>query len=158
MNQNHPSIDHLVDYTRGELSAREDANMHAHLAQCPQCTQAHDEELRLVELLKAHARAEERDLPLGLAEAIYARAKSDRTEPARWSWHHVGTLLRPMAAVAVAAVLVIAFLVSFIVPHGAQNNAIDAAAYMQNHAALASTMPFEDSAAVPATFAVDEKP
>ena len=157
MNQNHPSTDRIVDYTRRELSARDDAAMHAHLTQCPQCTQTHDEELALVELLKAHARAQEREMPLGLGQAILARAQSDRSEHKHWSWHSLGAALRPMTAIGVAALLVLAFVFSFTIPHGTRSNAIDANAYMQNHAALASTMPFGDGSA-PASFAADEAP
>ena len=44
MNQSHLSPDQLVDYTRGELSARDDAAVHAHLAECAECASAHDAE------------------------------------------------------------------------------------------------------------------
>jgi len=155
MNQSHPSLDRLVDYTRGELSPRDDAAIHAHLAQCADCTQAHDGELRLIEALKAHARAEEREFPIGLAEAIYARAADDRPEPAWWSRAGWAASLRPLAAVGVAAVLVLALIVSFTIPRGTATT-IDAGTYLQNHAALASTTPFQDSAVMPVSLTADE--
>lgn len=156
MNQAHPSLDRLVDYTRGELSPREDAAIHAHLAQCADCTQAHDRELRLIEALQAHARAEERELPLGLAEAIYARAAGDRADASPWALAGWAAWLRPLAVVG-AAILVLALIVSFTIPRSSAKPAtIDAGTYMQNHAALASTMPFQDSAAMPVTLTADE--
>lgn len=157
MNQTHPSLDRLVDYTRGELPSRDDAAVHEHLAACAQCARAHDRERHLIDTLKADARAREREMPLGLAHAILARAKDDRSDDRRWSWSGFAGMLAPAAAAAVAAALVVAFIASFVVPRGnANRNAVDASAYIANHAALASTTPFEDGAAVPATLTANE--
>jgi anti-sigma factor RsiW len=156
MNQQHPSTDQLVDYAHGELSAREDAAVHAHLAVCAGCAEAHDAEARLVELLRRHARAEERELPPGLATAIFARAASD-SAPSPWSWERLLAALRPAVAVPVAAAVALAIYISAAGWHGsAKSDAIDAAYYIENHAALASTMPFEEGAAIPTMLTSDE--
>lgn len=152
-------MERIVDYTRGELSARDDADVHSHLAQCPECAGAHDRERRLMELLKAHARAEDRELPLGFASAIRARAAADKGEPAWWAQHHVRAMLRPAAAIGIAALLVVAFVVSFTIPHGPANaNTIAPSAYLENHAALSSTVPLEDGTNAPIALTADEGP
>ncbi|MGA8534831.1 MAG: zf-HC2 domain-containing protein [Candidatus Tumulicola sp.] len=155
MNQPHPSIDELVDYARSELSARDDAAVHAHLAVCPACAEAHDAEARLVEVLRLHAKAEEREFPPGLAEAIYARAAAERTSAPWWSLRLPA--LQPAFALAVAAAVAFAVYLSAGGWHGAaKRGSVDAAAYVENHAALASTMPFEETAAIPTMLTSDE--
>lgn len=157
MNQSHLSFDRLVDYTRGELSDRDDAGVHAHLAECSECARMHDSERRLVDLLKSHARAEEREMPPGLATAILARAAGERDRPRRWSWHRLSASFGAFAAAGIAGVLVVALIVSFAIPRSAPKGAaVDAAAYLANHAALASTMPFEDGANAPVMMTADE--
>jgi anti-sigma factor RsiW len=156
MNQQHPSIDQLIDYAHGELSAREDAAVHAHLAACADCAEAHDAEARLVDLVRKHARAEERELPPGLTTAIYARAASDNVPSSRWSWERLTASLRPAVVLPVAAAAVLAIYISISGWHGsARSDAIDATYYIENHAALASTMPFEESAAIPTMLTSD---
>ncbi len=157
MNTSHLSLDRLVDYTRGELSERDDADIHAHLAECNDCARAHESERRLVDLLKAHARAEERELPPGLTTAIRARAADDRADRPRWSWHRLPASFGAFAAAGIAAVLAVAFILAFTIPRSAPSNGtVEASAYMANHAALASTMPFEDGTNAPVMLTSDE--
>ncbi len=157
MNQSHLSLDRLVDYTRGELSARDDADVHAHLAECADCAGAHDSERRLVDLLKSHARAEERELPPGLATAIRARAAGEPAGRRHWSWHRLSASFGAFAAAGIAAVLVVALVLSFTIPRSTpKNGAVDASTYMANHAALTSTMPFEDGTNAPVMLTADE--
>jgi anti-sigma factor RsiW len=157
MNQQHPSIDQLVDYAHRELSAREDAVVHAHLATCPECAEAHDAEARLGELLRQHARDEERELPPGLTTAIYARAAGESATLPWWSWERLATTPRQAIAVPVVAAVVLAIYASMGGWHGApKSDAIDAAYYLENHAALASTMPFEEGAPIPAMLTSDQ--
>ncbi len=159
MNQQHPSIDQLVDYTHGELSAREDADVHSHLAACAECAEAHDVETRVGELLRRHAREEEHELPPGLTTAIYARASSERVAAPWWSWQWLTAIPRSTIAVPVVAAIVVVMYAAMGGWHGTpKNDAVDAAAYLQNHVALASTMPFEESAAAPAMLASGESP
>jgi anti-sigma factor RsiW len=158
MNQQHPSIDQLVDYVHGELSARDDAAIHAHMAVCADCAEARDMEVRLGELLRRHAREEERELPPGLTTAIYARASSEPIAP-WWSWERLSETPRQALAVPVAAAIVLAIYAMSGGWHGApKSDAIDAAYYIENHAALASTMPFEEGAALPTMLTSDQSP
>jgi anti-sigma factor RsiW len=159
MNQTHPSIEQLVDYAHGELSAHDDAVIHAHLAECGPCAQAHEAEVRLGELLREHARAEELELPPGLVTSIYARAAADSSSASSW-WQRLAASLRPIVAVPVAAALVVAvyFAVAsvWLHPTNAKTDAADAAYYMESHAALATTMPFEEGDAIPTVLTSDE--
>ncbi|HKU81999.1 MAG TPA: zf-HC2 domain-containing protein [Candidatus Tumulicola sp.] len=155
MNQTHLTTEQLVDYVHGGLPPAQDASVHAHLSGCPTCTEAHDAELRLSELLRAHARAEELELPPGLTTAIYART-IDAPAPQR-GWLGWRAALRPAAAVPVAAVLALAvYFVSSGWHANAKGGALDAAYYMDNHAALSTTMPFAAGEAFPAQLTADE--
>jgi anti-sigma factor RsiW len=164
MNQTHLTIEQLIDYARGELSSREDAVVHAHLAYCVACQEARDAEARLVELLRAHARDEEREMPPGLATAILANAADQSAAAAAATppfWQRFSQLLRPALVIPMAAALALAafFMASgfHVRPNG---RATDAAAYIENHAALGSTMPFEEAAqgdvAMPTMLTSDE--
>jgi len=51
MNGAHPSVERVVEYLHGELSAAEDAAIHAHLAGCPECDGKRGEELAITEAL-----------------------------------------------------------------------------------------------------------
>ena len=66
MNQTHPTPDELVDYLHGELPAPRSAAIAAHVAGCPECADARDAEVSVTQLLRAHARAQERELPPGV--------------------------------------------------------------------------------------------
>ncbi|MBV8148834.1 MAG: zf-HC2 domain-containing protein [Candidatus Eremiobacteraeota bacterium] len=148
----HPSSEKLIDYVHGELSPREDAAVHAHLAGCAGCSEAHADEVRLGELLREQARAEERELPPGFAARIVATATS-APAPARW-WRPA-TLFRPAFALPAAAMLAIALYLSFAVFNNgpAKTTTVDASYYIESHAALATDMPFAENASLPMSFA-----
>lgn len=157
MKHPHLTPERLVDYTRGELSDGDDAAVHEHLAECSDCAGTHDSERRLVDVLKAHARAEERELPPGLATAIKARAADDGAHRRHWSWHRLSASFGAFAAAGLAAVIAVALILSFTIPRTAPKGVVvDAATYMANHAALASTMPFEDGTSAPVMLTADE--
>lgn len=155
MNTNaHPTLEELTDYVHGELPPQRDAAIHAHLAGCTACAEAHDTEVRLGEVLREHARSQERELPLGFAKRIVDAAIASEAQSPPW-WEPFARALRP--AIAVPAVVAIALAVYFAVAGSHQGTVqmatIDAATYMDNHAALSSAMPFSESSTVPAAFA-----
>jgi anti-sigma factor RsiW len=156
MNQTHPTPEQLIDYVHGELASSQDAAIHTHLATCAACAQAHDGEVRLGELLRAHARAETLDLPPGLVTSIYARTASDAGTP--W-WQRLSASMRAAAAVPIAAT--VALIIYFAVSgwHATVKNGtgtLDAAYYMENHAALSTNTPFEAGDALPTVLTADE--
>jgi anti-sigma factor RsiW len=153
MNETHPTLEELVDYQHGALAPSEDAGIHAHLAQCRACAEAHEAEAALTELLRAHARSEERELP----ESVVARIRdSIERSPRAGLWQTLQTASRPIvlvpAAVAIAAVL-------YLGAHGWQlapaATPIDAAYYVNSHAALTATAPFSEDAPIPAMLTSD---
>jgi anti-sigma factor RsiW len=144
MNQTHPNIDQIVDYLHGELSAAEDAAVHAHLAACPECDQVRADEVALTDTLRAHARARERELPPGLVARI--REATARPQPAG-IWESLRASMRPafLLPAAAAVALVIYFGVA---RHTAPvTTAIDPSYYVQNHAVMAANQPFAEDAA-----------
>jgi anti-sigma factor RsiW len=144
MNETHPSTDQIVDYLHGELPSGQDAAMHVHLAGCRSCDDRRAEELALTETLRAHARAEERDLPASVAARIYAAIELPRPFAA---WERLRAGLRPIFVLpAVAAIAVILYF-----GFGARSGStaptpIDAAYFVDQHAALTASAPFGNEA------------
>lgn len=154
MNTNeHPTLEELTDYVHGELPPQRDAAVHAHIAACAPCSEAHDVEVRLGEVLREHARAGERELPLGFARRIVDAAVASQPQAAPWR-ESLTQAFRP--AVAIPAVVAIALALYLTVGRSHQGTVqmatIDAGTYIDNHAALASAMPFAESS-IPAAFA-----
>lgn len=150
----HPSLEELTDYVHGELPPQRDAAVHAHIAGCVPCAEAHDTEVRLGEVLREHARAEERELPLGFARRIIDAAIASEPQPAPW-WELLTRALRPAVAIPAFAAVALALYFALAGSHqsSVQMATIDAATYIDNHAALTSDMPFSESSTVPAAFA-----
>jgi anti-sigma factor RsiW len=150
----HPTLEQLTDYVHGELPEQQDATVHAHLASCTACAEAHETEARLGEVLREHARAQERELPPGFAQRIVSAAVAAQAQHAPW-WESFARVLRPAIAIpAVAGIALAAYLAIGGSHQGTVNAAtIDAAAYLDNHAALATDMPFAEGAMLPTAFA-----
>ena len=161
MNETHPSIEELVDYAHGELSASQDAAVHAHLAECGSCADLQAQEASLTDLLRAHARAEERELP----ESVIARIREAvARKPRDTAWARLKTAFGPALALPVAAAIGVALYLGVRGTHAtAPATTIDASYYVDSHAALASTAPFSEEAPMPATLtsettAADQRP
>jgi anti-sigma factor RsiW len=143
MNETHPSLERIVDYLHGELSPAEDAAMYAHLAACPECDGARSEELAISEALRAYAIATERELPPGLATQILSTAATK--QPGTLQRFFEG--LRPIVLVPVAAVVALAIIIGYNSrQRAAEPTPIQAAYYVNGHAAMAAGTPFGDAA------------
>jgi predicted anti-sigma-YlaC factor YlaD len=153
MNQSHLSVEQLVDYLHGELSPQEDATVHAHLAECRFCSEAYDTEAALSGVLRAHASAEERELPESVVARIRDAIERERSSTA-WQW--LAAALRPAIALPVAAALAFALYLSATAWHGVGTTTIDATDYVENHAALAATTPFAQESALPTMLTSDD--
>lgn len=152
----HPPTELLIDYLHGQLAPDEDAAIHAHLAECPTCREQHDAELHLSELLRAHARAQEREMPPQLAAQIRAAAAQRR--PAQWQWFSLA--LRPIVAFPVAAAAALAIYFGF-GAHGLHARSagpatIDATYYLEDHLSLANSAAFAEGAVMPAVVATEQ--
>lgn len=142
----HLNIDTLIDYQRGELAPGDDAAVLAHLEACADCTRRLNAESVLVELLRADARATERELPLGMRSAIMARIASLAPTP----WERIAGWLRPIVVVpAAVAVAAAAFVVVLpLTQHPAQQPAgVPVSYYLEEHAAHAQENPIADRSA-----------
>ncbi|MBV9262725.1 MAG: zf-HC2 domain-containing protein, partial [Candidatus Eremiobacteraeota bacterium] len=101
MNQEHASLDQLVDYIHGELAPADDAAVHAHLSECAECARAYDRELSLTARLREVMLAQERELPESCVRAIRAAVEA----PPRSSLWNMPQLLRPLVAIPAAAIV-----------------------------------------------------
>ena len=144
----HTDANLLIDYLHRELQPEEDAAVHAHLLACEPCRDAYEAQARITEHLRAHAQAEERELPPG----VVARIRDRVAGQARLAWwHQLSLAFRPAVGLPVAAVLVLATVLGWasLRPHEGHAPSIAAAYYLDDHAAL--SLPFSQTAAVPAT-------
>lgn len=137
----HLTTEQLTDYMHGALLPEEDARTYAHLESCAQCRSAYDAEAALTEFVRAQAAAEERELPPTLKAAIWEQIRAAQPSPASrlLAW------LRPAISVPIAAAIALALYFGPGLLHERSSvPAIDAAFYLQDHAALNSTIPFSD--------------
>jgi anti-sigma factor RsiW len=140
----HLSTDTIVDYLHGGLPPQEDAAVHAHLDGCTACRAEYDAEAALTDLLRNYAANEERPLPPTLKAEIWSRVRASRpsllSQALGW--------MRPAVAIPIAAAIAIAayFGTAYLGPRGAPS--IQAAYYLQDHAAMNGTMPFDDSSSM----------
>ncbi|HTU81183.1 MAG TPA: zf-HC2 domain-containing protein [Candidatus Acidoferrales bacterium] len=149
----HIAPEELIDYVHGELAPADDARVYAHLSACTSCSEAHEGETQLTEILREHARLSEREMPPGLADGIYAAIRERRISP----WHRFAELLRPAVLVPSAAAVAIALYFGIVSTQGtAHANAIDATYYLEDHAVLGTTVPFDDGSIAPTMLTSDE--
>lgn len=132
----------LIDYMHAGLSPERDAHVYAHLETCPECRAEYDAELALTDLVRSFAAADTRELPSSVKAEIWERIRAARPSP----WGAWASWLRPAVSLPVAAALALAAYLgtSYLGPHGIAP--IDAGYYLQDHAALDSTVPFSDRA------------
>jgi anti-sigma factor RsiW len=146
MNETHPSIEQIVDYLHGELTAPEDAALHAHLAGCRPCDELRAQEVALTELLRAQLQAEERELPGRVVTRIHDGIKRRRP------------ILPPLLLLPAMVAAAAAVFVGLNLWHPAVNGgALDASYYVDNHAALAAGSPFTENAPLPAMLTSDDE-
>jgi anti-sigma factor RsiW len=155
MSQLHPTPDELVDYLHEELPAARSAAIAAHIAGCPECSDARDAEVSLTQTLRAHARAQERELPPSVVSGIWAQLRSRPPTV----WERLSAALRPAIAVPVAIAIAAFLFFSIKVAHGPAHAAtIDAGYYVENYATLDAATPLSADDPIPQTLANDVKP
>lgn len=136
----HLTNDILLDYVHGELAPAQDASVYTHIEQCEACRAEFETEVALGEMLRAQAKNDERDLPSAVKAEIWERVRNGRPSALNraFGW------LRPAVAIPVAAAIAAAayFGTAYLGPQGAPT--IEASYYLQDHAAMNSTIPFSD--------------
>jgi predicted anti-sigma-YlaC factor YlaD len=153
MNQ-HPTQEQLIDYLHGELSPGADASLLLHLDGCTGCRADYEAQARLSEDLRAFARSEERDLPVQIRPLIWAAIESG-SRPPSWA-DRLAMLLRPAIALPAAAAIAIAAFAGYAVSLPHAGTTIDAAYYLDDHAALTSAVPFGEGNPVPSSLYTGE--
>jgi anti-sigma factor RsiW len=154
MSQTHPTPDELVDYLHGELPAARSAAIAAHIAVCPECADARDAEVSLTQLVRAHAQAQERELPPAVVAGVWEKVRSEPPS----IWERLSAALRPAIAVPVAIAIAAFLFFSFKLAHGPAHAAtIDAGYYVENYAALDAATPLSQDDPIPQTLANDVK-
>lgn len=136
----HLTNDSLLDYIHGELSPADDAAVYAHIEQCQPCRQEYEAEVALGEMLRTQAARDERELPSTVKAEIWERIRSADPSPVA----RVLAWLRPAVAIPVAVAIAAAayFGTTYIGSQPAPT--IEASYYLQDHAAMNSTIPFSD--------------
>jgi anti-sigma factor RsiW len=152
--KSHPSQEQLIDYLHRELAPGEDAALLLHLESCASCSQRYQDEASLSESLRGFARASERELPAGVRASIWSAIESSQRTPT-WS-DRLRSWLRPVVAIPVAAAFVVVALTGYESSLHRGGPTIDAAYYLDDHAALTSAVPFNEGTIVPtALFATE---
>lgn len=139
----HLSNEQLLDYLHKALAPEQDALAHAHLDECSRCHTEYAAEVSISDLLRNEAAAEERELPPMLKASIWQAIRDAQPTPL----DKLRAWLRPAYAIPVAAALLAGAFLAPAYLHGSRNNqtpTIDAAYYLQDHAAMNSTVPFSD--------------
>ncbi len=136
----HLTNDFLLDYVHGELSPADDASVYAHIEQCQACRMEYEAEVALGEMLRAQAARDERELPSAVKAEIWQRVRDGKASPLdrAFAWLRPGIAIPAAAALAIAAY----FGSTYMAPRGVPS--IEASYYLQDHAAMNSTIPFSD--------------
>ncbi|MDQ2664107.1 MAG: zf-HC2 domain-containing protein [Candidatus Eremiobacteraeota bacterium] len=140
----HLTNENIIDYIHDALTPEMDASAHAHLDECASCRDAYASEVALTEAFRAQARLEEREMPSLVKAAIWSAIRE-----ARPSWRtRFAAWMRPALALPIAALLIAAAYFGPGLRHTQDNGApaIEAAYYLQDHAAMSATVPFGERA------------
>ncbi|HTX02167.1 MAG TPA: zf-HC2 domain-containing protein [Candidatus Acidoferrales bacterium] len=142
----HLTSDLLIDYLHRELPPADDARVLAHLEACEECKRELNVEATITDRLRAMARAEDFDLPLGMHSRIMSRI-ADLQPP---SWHGLRRFLRPIVIVPFAAAVAAGtfFLTPVLSPSTAPSAALPVSYYLQEHDVRAQDNPLGDRSAV----------
>ncbi|HTV94330.1 MAG TPA: anti-sigma factor [Verrucomicrobiae bacterium] len=150
----HLTQEQLIDYLHGELAPGEDAGVLLHLEGCDPCRAQYEEEATLTESLRSFARTSERELPAGVRASILSAVEASQSQPG-WTARITGWL-RPAVAIPVAAAIAIAVFAGYGSAVHSGRTTIDAAYYLDDHAALTSAVPFNEGNTVPTALLTTE--
>jgi len=146
----HLTHDQLIDYIHGALTPADDAVVLAHLEGCAPCSGEYATEVRVSEMLREQAAREEREMPSTIKANVWQVIREAQPSyGARiLSWLRPAYLVPAAVVIAAAAYFTPAYL-----GHHETPVLIDAAYYLQDHAAMNGSLPFGDrSEAAPAEF------
>ena len=155
MKKQHPSTDTLIDYIHRELSPEDDAAILLHVESCDECRASYEIEATLSEALRTHAIETERELPQGVVNSIWAAIEEGAAAPS--FGERLRDFFKPVVAVPLVAAAAVAIYFGVTgTHHTGPRTTIDAAYYLDDHAALNSTTPFGEGNAVPSQLDGDQ--
>ena len=134
----HTTTEALIDYIHGALGPEEDAQVYSHIATCEDCGLEYRAEVALSETIRAGAAAEAREFPSMIKANVWQALRSE----APTFVQRLRAALLPAAALPVAAA--IALVVYFNAGHAANPPSIEAAYYLDQHAANQVEIPLVD--------------
>lgn len=138
----HLSTTQIIDYIHDQLRPQDDALVHAHLEDCALCRDDYSAEIALTEMLRNQTKLEERELPPMLKAQIWSKIRAEQPSAIQ----RLRAFLRPAYAlpIAAAALLIAFFGPAYLHPQPNTAPSIDATYYLQDHAAMNTTVPFGD--------------
>ncbi len=138
----HATNEQLTDYLHGQLTPNEDAFIHAHLADCSRCRDEYSAEVQLSEMLRNQAALESLELPSMVKANIWAAVRELQPSP----MERFRAFLRPAYALPVAAALLVGliFAPGYVHRAGTGSPTIDAAYFLEDHAAMGGLVPLAD--------------
>jgi anti-sigma factor RsiW len=131
----------LIDYLRRELPPEDDALVLVHLEKCQACRREYEIEISLSESLRAAAAREELEFPSMVAARVWEEIRNARPSPLTLllAWFRPAIAVPLVGAAALAAFF---FAVPF-AGHGVSPK-INAAYYLEAHAALQAQNPLDE--------------
>jgi len=131
----------LIDYLRRELPPEDDALVLAHLEKCPSCRREYEIEVSLSDALKTAAAREEFEFPSLVAARVWEEIRNARPSPLA----QIAAFFRPSFAVPLVAAAVLAafFFATPFGQHGLTPK-INAAYYLEAHAAQQAQNPLDE--------------
>ncbi len=144
----HLTNDQLIDYIHGALAPAEDAVVLSHIETCTQCADEYATEVRVSEVLREQASRDEREMPSTIKANVWQLIRE--AQPSYGA--RLRAWLRPAYLIPAAAVIAVAaYFGPTYLGHREAPVLIDAAYYLQDHAAMNGAVPFGDrSEAAPA--------
>jgi anti-sigma factor RsiW len=138
----HYTSDNLIDYLHGELGVAVDAQVYAHLAECPDCRRLADDEAMIADSLRAAAQAVELELPSLVKARVWEAIRTEQPSLVA----RLRATLNPFIMVSVALALAAFVLVGIPVMHasGVTPRSVAATYYLDEHAIEGQAEPLAD--------------
>lgn len=134
----HTTTEQLIDYIHGALGSEDDARVYAHITSCEGCGGEYRAEVALSEAIRSGAAAEELEFPSMIKANVWQAIRSEQPTFAQ----RLRAAFLPASAIPLAAA--IALMVYFNASHGAKAPMIEAAFYLDEHAAHQVEIPLVD--------------
>ena len=141
----HTTTDQLIDYIHGALGPQEDARVYSHIAECEACRLDYRAEVLLSEAIRTGAAAETLEFPSMIKAKVWQAIRTEQPTLLQ----RLRAAFIPAAAIPVAAA--IALMVYFNAGQGPAAPTIEAAYYLDEHAAHQVEIPLVDRSTGAAT-------